>query len=221
MKYFILNYIKGALGESGECCKNNYDFENACEVCGTGAKLIGKLRTKGLSKIKKDFFETLDGDIIISKRLYEELVKEKIRLNDIKNIVDFKNRDLPFFHLSSLLTLPPVTEKEGLVTEGQCSSCKRNGYFNKAIIGNKERNIPTQVFTIGLHYSKINANFLELGDFFHTWECIGLSNRIAYGNYVIRYARPLLIVNERLKTALQKLKISGLDFEQIEFNLLE
>jgi hypothetical protein len=215
MEYYILNYVKGVVGESGESCKNIYSFDNACEVCGTGAKLVGKLRTKGLLKTEKFLFETLDGDFIISQRLYEVLIKEGIKLGELQNVVNYKNNDLPFYHLNTDFYFPSATEKEGLITENQCQTCKRNGYFNKAIIGNIKLNIPTRVFPVGLYYSRVNSDFLGLSDLFFTWECIGLSNRVAHGDYVIRYARPLLIVSEHFKTALVSCKIKGLEFEQI------
>ncbi len=214
MEYYILNYTKSAIGESGESCKSNYTFENACEVCGTGAKLVGKLRTRGLAKVKKDFFSTLDDDFIISKKMYEEL-KDKLQLGNLKTVVDSKSNDLPFYHLNTDLHFPAGIKKDGLVIYEQCLACKRNGYFNKTIVGNSKMNIPTQVFPIGLYYPIIENKFLNSSDFFFTWESMGLSNRIAQGNNVIRYARPLLIISERFKTALVSYKIKGLDFEPI------
>jgi len=73
MQHYIIQYTKKPLGESGEPCKSDYDFSTACNTCGTGAFLTGNLRVKGFSKINKDFFETLDGDYIISKRLYGKI----------------------------------------------------------------------------------------------------------------------------------------------------
>ena len=215
MKYFILNYSKKAIGESGECCKSSYNLDSACKVCGTGASLVGSLRTKGLAKIKKDIFVTLDDDFIISEILYSILINEKIKLGNLNKIVDFKNKDMPFYHLSTNIHLPIALKKDGLIIEEQCSTCKRNGFFNKAIIGNPKINIPTQVFPIALYYSSIDDNFSSISDFFFTWECMGLSNRIPQGNNVIRYARPLLIISEHFKTVLDLYKIKGLDFEPI------
>ena len=215
MEYFILSYTKGATSESGESCKSSYNLEDSCDVCGTGAKLVGNLRTKGITKIKKDFFTTLDDDFIISKSLYEDLIKMKLRLGDLKRIVDYKNNELPFYHLNTVLYFPPAIKKDGLIIEDQCQVCKRNGFFNKAIIGDIKMNIPTHVFPVSLHYSMIDNKFLSLSDFFFTWECMGLSNLVAKVNNVVRYARPLLIVSKSFKSILEQNKIKGLEFEQI------
>jgi len=219
MKYYILSYTKGTSGESGESCKSNYSFDNACKVCGTGAKLVGKLRTKGLLKIEKLLFETLDGDFIISQKLYEILNKKGVKLGELQSVINNKNNNLPLYHLNSNLYFPPAAEKTGLTIEGQCQTCKRNGYFNEAIIGNLKLNTPTQVFPVELYYQKINADFLDSSDFFFTWECTGLSNRIAHGDYVVRYARPMLIVSEFFKQALETEKIKGLKFEPITITI--
>jgi len=215
MEYFLLSYTKATTSESGESCKSNYNLEDSCDVCGTGAKLVGKLRTKGLTKIKKDFFTTLDDDFIISENLYEDLIKIRLKLGNLKRIVDYKNNELPFYHLNTVLYFPPAIKKDGLIIEDQCQVCKRNGFFNKAIIGDIKMNIPTQVFPVNLHYSMIDNKFLNQSDFFFTWECMGLSNLVAKGNNVVRYARPLLIVSQSFKSILEQNKIKGLEFEQI------
>ena len=73
MKFFVITYSGGTPGESGEPCGTEYTFENACEVCGTGAELLNSLKVKGILKTKKEFFSTLDGDYIISKTLYSSI----------------------------------------------------------------------------------------------------------------------------------------------------
>ena len=211
MKYFILSYIKSPIGDS-EDYKNIYNFTFACKVCGTGARLVGKLKTKGLAKNKKDFFETLIGDYIISESLYKELVLENIKLGNLMNVVDSRNKDLPFYHLYTDLYFPKSTKNEGLVIEGQCDECKRNGFFGK--LDSTEQGM--KIVPIKLYYSLNDNSFLNKSDFFFSWECLGLSNLVEKDNNVIGYARPLLIVSNHLKTALIKFKVPGLNFEQIE-----
>lgn len=219
MKYFILGYNNAPIGESGESCKSIYDLQDACAVCGTGAKLVGKLRTKALTKVTKDFFATLDTDYIISERLYEKLVSEKIKIGELANIIDYKNNDLPFYHLYTNIFFPVAARKGGLVIEDQCPFCKRNGYFNKVIIGNPQKKIPTQTFPVDLCYSLPDIEVLNISDFFFTWECMGLSNLVAQGNKVIRYARPLLIVSDKFKDILEKFKVKGVEFEPVVIDI--
>ena len=62
MKYYILSYLgieRGLSGEDKENGGNSFDLSNACQKCGSGAKLIGNLSCKSFRKTKKDFFSTL------------------------------------------------------------------------------------------------------------------------------------------------------------------
>lgn len=215
MKYFVLTYNKAAVGESGEACKSNYDLSFSCNKCGTGSVLQGQLRTARLPKVSKDFFATLDDDYIISERLYNCLKEEEVKLGELNRILNYRNIELPFYHLYSTLTLPPATKKEGLTVERQCSECKRNGYFNTAIFSPPGSNVSTKILPYDLHYKPFDMDVFSQADFAFTWECMGLSNLKAHGNFVVRYARPLLVVSEKFKLTLEKLKIKGLEFEQI------
>jgi len=222
MKYHIMKYISRPIGESGEdkeSCSNKYDTSIACKVCGTGAKLIGNLRTKGIKNIKKNLFSTMDGDIIISDELYIYLNKNNAKIGNLKCIVDFKGKQLPYFHLTTGFNLPKANEIKGLKIESQCPICKRNGYFTDAIIGNLERNIPTVIKQLKLRYNKLDNNFLLQSDVFNTWECLGLSNLKKEENKIVRYARPLLVVSENFKELMAYYGIKDLKFEPIESNL--
>ena len=215
MKHFILFYCKAPIGEGGELYRSIYDLSHACKKCGTGATLQGQLRTIRLGKVSKEFFETLDGDFIVSKSLYNYLKEEGLKLGELNRIVNFKNIELPFYHLYSTLTLPPARKKDGFTVENQCPECKRNGYFCTAIFSHPDSNRPTKILPYDLHYQPSDMEIFNQIDFAFTWECMGLSNLKAHGNFVVRYARPLLVVSEKFKLTLEKLKIKGVEFEQI------
>lgn len=214
--YYIISYKNRPLGESGETCKSDYDLSNACIDCGTGAKLIGNLRVKGFSNIKKDFFETLDGDFIISTRLYKRIQEN---FNDFKlmKVIDSRNNPLDFYHFDSDTTLPRFKKSSsGFVIEGQCQSCKRNGYFTHAEIGNLEKNIPTIIHPDIFKYDKNDLEKYKGELILNTWECFGLSNIIATEKYVIRYARPLTIVSEKIKDIFDRERLKDIEYEQIK-----
>ena len=144
MKYYTLIYTgKKRIGiESGELLGNRYDFTDACDTCGTNAKLVENLVVKGFDKIKKDFFATLDDDYIVSKNLFNELILNKVNLPGIKKVVDKKGNLLTFYHLTSDYIFPPFHPKSsGLKTDRQCASCRRNGYFGEIIMGDLEKGI--------------------------------------------------------------------------------
>ena len=83
------------------------------------------------------------------------------------------------------------------------------------VIGNIKKDIPTHVYPVDFHYSLSEFEKLEESDFYFSWECFGYSNLVAHGNNIIGFARPLLIVTEKFKNALEKFKTKGLKFESI------
>jgi hypothetical protein len=219
MKYYILSYLgkeRGLSGEDKENGENSFDLSNACKECGSVAKLIGNLRCKSLGKIKKELFSTLNGDIIISESLFKIFNDEKLKLGKLKNVVDLKRNPLPYFHFKSNFTLPKASKIEGLIIEEQCDICKRNGYYNKIILGNGE-DIPTVVLPVKLTYNDVSTDFLNMSDIFQTWEYMGTSNLLATGNRIIGFSRPLLIISESLKNILQECLIRNLEFEEVVF----
>lgn len=215
MRYFIISYKKRPLGESGESCKSDYDLSSACINCGTGAKLTGNLKVKGFSNIRKDFFETLDGDYIISTRLYK-LIHEDFNDFKLMRVIDSKNNSLDFYHFDNRVILPRINKgSTGFVIDRQCQTCKRNGYFTHAEIGNLEKNIPTIIHPYIFKYDKNDLEKYKTNLILNTWECFGLSNKIATGKYVIRYARPLTIVSEKIKDIFDREKLNDIEYEQI------
>lgn len=219
MKFYVIDYVAKSKGESGESCKSTYDLNGSCEHCGTPLKLIAPLITKGLSKINCDFFATLDGDFLISEVLYRLLSDKGVRVQGLRKVVDSRKREIPYYHLYAKLNFPKsLLTSEGLVTERQCPVCKRNGYFCDAKIGDHKKGIPTVITPLKLMYKGINQDFLGSSDLFHTWEHLGISNLKAEGIKVIRYARPMLIVSERIKIAFEEYGVKDAKFEEVIIN---
>jgi hypothetical protein len=67
----------------------------------------------------------------------------------------------------------------------------------------------------------MSHDFLQRSDIYYTWEHIGCSILQAGGNRVVRYARPLLIVSQKLKDLLEEMKIKKLLFSRILFHDME
>lgn len=217
MEYYLVEYLGKPVGESGECCKTAYDLNTACTTCGTGAKVIGNLRVKGLSNIKKDFFVTLDGDYIISQALNDLLIKEKIKIPNLKNVIDYRNRILPFVNFIPDYFFPKAYLIKGMTIDAQCPICQRNGYFDKVAIGDIDKGIKTQTYKRIFHYAHVESELLSKSEIFNTWECLGLSNLTQYDKYVIRYARPLLIIDDKVRNIFEKYSIGDLEYEPIVF----
>ena len=109
------------------------------------------------------------------------------------------------------------TEIKGLKIEDQCDVCKHNGYFNEAIIGNIKLGIPTVVKPVELFYNNVDAGFLKQSEVFLSWEHMGKSNLVAHDKYVVRYARPLLIVSELFYNFLTSKGVKNFEVEKINF----
>ena len=215
MRYYIITYNKRPLGESGESCSTNYDLSKACIDCGTGATLSGNLRAKGLSNINKEFFETIDGDFLISQNIYG-LLRKNFKDFKLTRVIDSQNNYIDYYHFISTITLPKFNNNSiGFVIEEQCQTCKRNGYFSDAKIGDIKKNIPTVVHPYVLRYKYNNFEKYKDEPILNTWECLGISNRGPSNKSNIRYARPLLIVNEKIKDIFNREKLSGILYEQI------
>ncbi|MEQ9288691.1 MAG: hypothetical protein RIG77_17350 [Cyclobacteriaceae bacterium] len=213
MNYHLINYELNGHGESGESCNSRYDLTTACETCGTGAKLLEPLKVKGLSNCKKHLFRTLDGDWLISSELYKSFTS-KIKLNLIQ-VENTRNQALEFWHLTTSQILPKADlTSSGFVTENQCETCYRNGYFNDALIGDLKQGRKTVIKPLKLIYSRIDLN----ADIYQTWEHVGLSNKVASGNKVIRYARPCLVISERLRNLLTETELPHILYQKVEIN---
>jgi hypothetical protein len=215
MNYYLINYKLNGIGESGEACGSEFIFEDACEACGTGARLNSVLRVKGISKSKKHFFVTKDGDLIISKELYSK-VKSEIPSFKAHQVTNTKGEELNYFHFAANTTLDQFeNESSGYVIENQCPKCNRNGYFNDIVLGDLEKLIPTKIKPLSLTYTEEHLTNIKDSDVLETWERVGLSNLNTNSNNVIRFARPWIIISESVKQLFESLKITNLEFQSI------
>lgn len=216
MNYYILSYRGGKHGESGEPCGTEYSFDNACHACGAGAEVKGSLKVRGIAKAKNDLFETKNNDVLISKSLYER-VKIKLAEFELAQVVDTRNQPLDFYHLFTNKTLPKFKKSStGYVTEGQCSFCHRDGYFNDVTVGDALVGTPAIVKPVILRYEYEDVNKLSNALILKSWECVGLSNKVKHGNRVIGFARPwMLVVREVLKGMLEDERIRHIHFEHM------
>lgn len=218
MKYYIISYSGSMKGESGEACNSNYTFQDACDVCGTGAMLTDNLKVKGLSNVKNHFFETYCYDYLISKELFNFLSNRKLIIEDCLMAVDSKGKPTDYYHFTSKFILPKKSHKStGLVTNLQCPVCLRNGFFNESIAEVSEKGKRLIPLPIKLVYENIDRELLILSDIFITWECFGWSNLVAESFRAVRYARPFIIVSDNIKSAFEDFKVKKVNFEQVYF----
>lgn len=232
MNYYIFSYNGAIYGKSGECYKTNYDLTEACPKCGTGAFLKDKLIVSGIKKANKDLFITFNDDFIISENLFN-YISEKLELEFCNKVLGVKGESLPFYNFSTKISLPKANILDGLIVENQCSFCKRNGYYNALISDNNIEINSQRIKPILLNYS--NSVIPVSHHILSSWEHIGSSNirntsivltneniDNLYKNDVrwtvekqVRYARPLIIVSEQLKTLLERFVVKNIKFSKV------
>ena len=142
----------------------------------------------------------MDGDFIVSEELYLKL--NTIGLCNFNKVSLKQGILLSYYHLKSEQTLNKMMSKsKGIIKEGGCSLCQRDGFFGT-------KNEDSQ-------FCYTHTDFDENINIYETWECFGLSNMVKEGNKVVRYARPRLIVSEEFKNIFEQMNIVNTSFNQV------
>lgn len=214
MNYYLLLYGGALKGDSGEMVKAKYNMSKACPKCGTGAYLDALLPVK--SPDNKLFYETFQGDFIISEKIHNELLLNKVKI-DLKPIVHYKSFSvLKYYHLTSSFTLPKMdSSSTGFELSRQCEFCQINGYFDQLIIGGNDDG-STKIIDKKYVYKDVDEKLLNFSDVFTTWEHFGISWLNSNGAMKYYYARPRLIISENMKNIFENMKIKFADFCKVE-----
>jgi hypothetical protein len=210
--FYSLNYVSAPNGESGEILGMKFDLSKGCKICGTGAELVGNLITKGIEKVKKDFFATADHDLIISERLNNVFKAEKIE-PQLLQVMNKAGSLLPFYHLKTNQIFPKMlSESKGIQIEerSQCKVCKRDGHFGVLIMYDDYR--PNVWAPMEFAYSIDDKSILEKYDIFNTWENFGMS---VLRDKKPQFARPITLLSERVRDILESSKVKKITFDQI------
>jgi len=214
MRIFNLGYSEAEKGESGEAVGTKYDTSYGCIKCGTNTKYIGNTAVTGFGKIKKNFCVTLDSDKIISEQVYHSLTEDfDVATNGFVQVMNKKGILLPFYHLRPEGTLPKMEEGSTLAPQQkQCDHCQRNWFAYSS-----RWNSSKKMFEPPIRYVyKYDQTLWEATDMLKSWEHFGGSNLVEHGDYVIRFARPLIFVSEKFKNAFEALGIKKATFIEAE-----
>lgn len=189
---------------------NEYDLAGGCPRCGTGSRRVSPLYVKASDlsgSAARGVVETGSGEFLIDEIVARAFRSEGIsaELREVRRHTD--RRPLPWFHLSSRVTLPPRSGRTvGGERENPCVVCGRDGYFDS--------DDPLQ-----LVYDKdALARDPGLPDVALTWEAYGNSwleppsERYLEG---ARIAQPLVLVSTRVVTLLRGLQLRHLEFEPV------
>jgi hypothetical protein len=216
-KYYVLWLKSSQVGDSG-FRSENYDLESGCPVCGTGAKLKGKLETKCLGKISRDIQLTYYFDMLISEKLYFA-IKEVIPSFTLKNIVNSKDEDLNFYHFFSDYNFPKMnSESRGIMIEDdqnfpRCLNCGRSHFYPVLIFHGGQKG--TEIVPKKYIYEGVSADFLNKSEVFTTWEHFSASS-IRKERFFL--ARPEIIISETIKEIFESFKIRNMVYEEVIIN---
>lgn len=207
MKYYVLNSSSMLVGESGERLGSKFILSSVCSFCGTGAKYVKHFIIKPPKNKTLNVFQTLDADYIVSDVVYKDLLNNNCKVSFPKT-VNLSNKELPYRHLTSDVELPKVYSSPYLRVDplSQCIHCKKNGWLGTP---------DTDGFLL-LTYRNVSNEILSNSDVFITWERNGVSRNTIDGEFGIRFARPFIIVSEKVKNILMKYN-RHLIFEEVLF----
>lgn len=178
----------------------DYDMQDACPVCGTGAIAKGPRYMSGLNKKRKGLFQAGYGELLIEEKLAEKLLLKGVE--GLAEVYNVKGQKMPFMEIRGEATFPPFSSKTtGYEIGKQCLFCKRDGFFDiphvplKLGYENLDGNLPEKNILITYErfgYSKLRQPFKESG-----------------------FAEPKFIVSEDLKDLFEREKVRGVEFELI------
>lgn len=204
MELYTLTYSGVYNGDSGYYCnKNSFNYNQSCKFCGTGTKLISDIYVKSI-KLKKEILRTYDDDIFVSEKIYSILIRLNCKI-DFRKVRSIKsNNFIPYYLIYSTIELPIMLPKStGIIRDGGCGYCNKDGYFNDVII---PKNIKERTLIIPLNfYYNINEiiKIYDKSDIFHTWEHFGYSCLKEEENRIIGFARPISVVKKNIKEVLE------------------
>lgn len=180
----------------------NYDLDDACPVCGTGARRLDPI-TLPVSRLKNRVSNTLKFEVVIPPRLVGAI--KSLAPQCLREIRTGKARaTTPFFELIPEITLPRWSAAttgwciSNLKMTAPCPVCKRDGYFN------------TTKMQLRLAYDKPIPPFSVA----ETYEHFGKS-RLQPDFKKSLFAVPFLVVSEAMKDTLKD--EHGVEFVPVSF----
>lgn len=201
MRLNVVVFRVAERGDAGPETGTDYDLSQACAKCGTGAVQQSPLRLRRADlSINRPIAQTYSHDLLINQELAEAIVSSVGGGVQLLPVCERKTGErLAWYQLMASATLPKMAEESrGIVTEGQCTVCKRDGHF-----------VDPEYPIYELVYRLTADQIASLPPISATWECFGNSNRVSdppgtIPRRVVHYARPLLIVNDVLANVLRR-----------------
>jgi hypothetical protein len=195
--------IKTAGLEGGANYRQEYDYKNSCQNCGSGSTPIPPLLAN-LSKMGKKQIDSTahDGCLIISEKL-SEIIKENsltgCESQPCKNKTA-KQPDERYYWLQIVSEFPPMTATSIFTIDKACNVCKRSGHFNQSKKATE------------FHYGDLPKN---ITDFNLTWEYFGYWQGLSEKGRRPVGGKRSVIVTQKVRQIFKKAKVRNISFEPV------
>lgn len=194
------------VGYGGPTYGTQYDISEACSVCGSGARQISPLILKAEDlPAKERVAATYDGEILFPEKVAKRLIDSGFDDKALGPVLaSAGNRPLPWRQLCALAELPPMSaETKGIIREGVCPNCGRDGYFHDA-------ENPVEI-----RYDAKDVDLIALPPVVGTWERFG-NSRLLTPIEESHFAPPLVIIKQQIYQMLRGTGLRGLAFHPVE-----
>lgn len=191
-------------GVGGPKHGTEFDLTGACDECGSGARQASALVLDEREAPKRGpVVETLTSEVLVSgplKRAIEELSPRGLELRDV--LGRQSGQPLDFSQLIPTGELPRMDSRtKGIVRERPCPRCDRDGYFE------------TMAQPLVIRYS---ADVVLNADAYFTYESFG-NSQIKTPFVESHFARPLILVSQRIHDVFVAARVPSVSFEPVEF----
>lgn len=190
------------------------DFSFSCPNCKTGAEVIPPIKT---SKIQLDkcgeFFFTYSKDLMISEKLYKNLIAQKCNLGHSAICYNQNGKKIPYYQLIPEITLPKALTHKGFRQGEHCPVCKRNNY-GRIDLFREGTGIGFE--DIEFSYPKKLINEIAGHDILYTYECV-FNSIISPAGEIKVLPRPFILVSDRFKKVLQGHGLKYIEYWPVKF----
>lgn len=199
---------RAAVDDGGPTRGTQYDLSAACPRCGTGATQTSPLiiRAGKLPKAEdRHVCNTLDDDILVSGELADALRRRGISGLNLREVRSSPQREpLGWWQILPDYEMPPLApETQGIVREGPCPACDRDGYFHEA-------DIPIEMMC-----RREDVDIGSLPDCVRTYERFG-NSRLKTPFAQSRFAAPLLLFKPVVCELFHAMGVKGVRFVPVE-----
>lgn len=208
-EFVALHINRAPKGDTGLAHGTEYDLSTGCVRCGTGARQISALRISASALPKKArVMRSYQSDVLIDDNLAHDLMIAVRNNRGLRQVEDRRShKPLPWWQILPDSYMPPADSSTGLTIDtGQCSLCKRDGFFGRA----DER-------PIEYVYRMSPRDRAKLPDYVYTWEHGGFSRLEPPPGYAAGLARADILVSNRVMRVFWENAVKGVEFTPVRF----